>query len=155
MRAARNHSIRRSGQNLDQARFVHLPAPLEHSKAHTFPGQRALDEHGLAVHPRDPAAIMRKIDDVGLLHVQRGMDLGLRAAISVELVLRDRGEGPVVGGNRVEVLRSEGNAHVDDADVLGPGPGEGGASAGEQRFRVILRDRWPGSRRGSLTAPPA
>ena len=69
MRAARDHPIRRSGQNLDQARLVHLPAPLDHPKAHTFPRQRALDEYRLAVDPRDPAAIMRKIDDVALLHL--------------------------------------------------------------------------------------
>jgi hypothetical protein len=68
MRAARDHPIRRSGQNVDQARLVHLPAPLDHSKAHPFPRQRTLDEYRLAVHPRDPAAIMRKIDDVGLLN---------------------------------------------------------------------------------------
>jgi len=45
-----------------------LPAPLDHSKAHTLPRQRAVDEYRLAVDPRDPAAIVRKIDDVGLLH---------------------------------------------------------------------------------------
>jgi hypothetical protein len=68
MRATRDHSIRRSRQDIDQARFVHLPAPLEDAKAHPFPRQCALDEHRLAVDPRDAAAIVRKIDDVGLLH---------------------------------------------------------------------------------------
>jgi hypothetical protein len=68
MRAARDHPIRRRNQDIHQARFVHLPAPLEHSKAHTLAGQRAVDEYRLAVDPRDPAAIVRKIDDVGLLH---------------------------------------------------------------------------------------
>ena len=68
MRTARNHSIRRSGQYIDQARFVHLPAPLDHSKAHAFPWQRAIDEYRLAIDPRDPAAIVREIDDVSFLY---------------------------------------------------------------------------------------
>jgi hypothetical protein len=45
-----------------------LPAPLDHPKAHTFPRQRALDEYRLAIDPRDSAAIVRKIYDVGLLY---------------------------------------------------------------------------------------
>jgi hypothetical protein len=61
--------MRRSDEDIDQARFVHVPAPLEDPKAHPFPRQCALDEHGLALDPRDPAPIMRKVDDVGLLHL--------------------------------------------------------------------------------------
>ena len=68
MRAARNHSIRGSNQNINQAGFVHLPASLEDSKTHPFPRQCALDEHCLAIDSRDPAAIVRKIDDIGLLN---------------------------------------------------------------------------------------
>jgi hypothetical protein len=63
-----HYAIRGCDQDLDQARFVHVPAPLDDPKPHAFIRQCAVYEHRLAVESRDPAAIMSKIHDVGLLH---------------------------------------------------------------------------------------
>ena len=46
--------------------LIQLPAPFEHPKAHALPGQGALDEHRLTVHPSDTSAIMREVHDVSL-----------------------------------------------------------------------------------------
>jgi hypothetical protein len=39
-----------------------------HTKTHALRGQRALDEHGLALDARDAAAIVRQIDDIAFLN---------------------------------------------------------------------------------------
>ena len=83
VRAGRRDAIRRGDQNLDQAGFVQLPAPLDQAKTNAFPRQRAVDEDGLAVDARDPPPVMGKIHDVGLLHLTRLQFSGHAAANSL------------------------------------------------------------------------
>src|SRR5579859_712776 len=71
VRATRLDTVRRSGDDIDQARLIHVLAPLDDPKAHPLARQRPLDEHSLALEPRDTASIVRKIDDVGFLHLGR------------------------------------------------------------------------------------
>ena len=71
VRAGGNHAIGRGFQHLDEPRFVQLAAPFDHPKAHAFPGQRAVDEDGLAVDSRNPAAVVGQIHDIGFLDLAR------------------------------------------------------------------------------------
>ena len=66
MRAARRHAVGRGRQDVEQHGLFELAAPLRHAKAHPFARQRARDEHGLARHPRDAAAVVGEIHDVRL-----------------------------------------------------------------------------------------
>ncbi len=68
MSATRHGTVGGCNQHVHQACFVHVPAALEHAKAHPLRRQRALDEHGFALDPRDAATVVRQIDDIGLLN---------------------------------------------------------------------------------------
>jgi hypothetical protein len=69
VRAGRDHAVRGGAENVDETRFVELPAALVDPESNSFSGQRPVDEHGFAVDSRDPPPIVGQIDDVGFLNL--------------------------------------------------------------------------------------
>ncbi len=76
VRAARHDAVRRGDDDIDQTRLVQVATPLDHAQANALARQGALDEHGLAADARDAAAVVRQVDDIGLLNVADGQPAG-------------------------------------------------------------------------------
>ena len=83
VRAGGDHAIRRGAKNVDESRFVELPAALENPETNVFSRQRPIDEYGFAADSRDPPPIVGQVDDVGFLNLAQAILSGHAAANSL------------------------------------------------------------------------